>query len=97
MRSTSSNNNVVYKEIRRLRDHYGADLVGLITGNNDRFCGCGSQNYDKTLNNFSDNEAYFVATNECAVRDLSFAHEIGHAFVSQIIFLYAEVIFVLYD
>ena len=74
--------NIVYKEIRRLRDHYGADLVGLITGNNDKLCGCGSHNFFKPLEDFSDEEAYFVATNDCATRDLTFSHEIGHAFVS---------------
>ena len=75
-----SQSHPVYNEIEELRNKYKADLVGMITSNRVETCGCGSQpsnwNIDTSLH------AFFTVTDECATSNLSFTHEIGHAFVS---------------
>ena len=76
----------IYKQIRDLRDTYGADLVGMITSNRATSCGCGS--LPLTWNVPTDELAYFVSTVQCATFSYTFAHEIGHAFVSAKMIMY---------
>lgn len=78
-----TDNEKPFFEIRALRDIYNADLVGLIVGNRVTSCGCGSLPMSWQWSGDTSNLAYFVATVECATDNLSFAHEIGHAFVSK--------------
>ena len=70
-----------FLDIRALRDQYKADLVGLIVANRSTSCGCGSLPTNFELD--TSDQAYFVSTVECATDRLTFAHEIGHAFVSK--------------
>jgi hypothetical protein len=71
----------VFQNIRNLRDQYRADLVGLIV-ENDNGCGCGSQYNQYSLDN-DEEGAYFVVNRGCSTNYYSFAHEIGHSFVSR--------------
>ena len=75
-----STTNPTFLNIQELRNEYNADLVGLIVANRKASCGCGSlpRNWDVDTTD----QAYFVATFDCATDRLTFAHEIGHAFVS---------------
>jgi hypothetical protein len=77
-----SSNEEAFVDVRKLRDEHKADLVGLIVGNRSSFCGCGSLPAPSQWLYNTSEEAYFVATVECSVENLSFAHELGHAFVS---------------
>ncbi len=70
----------VYSEIQELREKYQADLVGLITGNGGGNCGCGSRPH--LWGGDTSRYAYFTTPDNCATENLSFVHEIGHAFVS---------------
>ena len=76
-----SSSHPVYSEIQSLRDQYNADLVGLIVSNRASSCGCGSRPYSWYYD--TSDYAYFTTTDECATNNFSFAHEIGHAFVSE--------------
>ena len=78
---TGSSSHPVYREIQALREQYNADLVGLIVSNRATTCGCGSQPYSWYYD--TSDFAYFTTTDECATNNLSFAHEIGHSFVSK--------------
>jgi hypothetical protein len=83
MYSMQKSQEATYTSIRQMRDEYKADLVGLIVGNRNESCGCGSLPMSWQWSGDTSNLAYFVATVECATDNLSFAHEIGHAFVSK--------------
>lgn len=84
MRHGATSHHPVFRQIRDLRNQYSADLVGLITGNGKAYCGCGSQPSDWYFD--TSDHAYFTATDSCATDNLTFVHEISHAFVSVYIF-----------
>jgi hypothetical protein len=71
-----------FLKIRALRNLYYADMVGLIVSNSVHTCGCGSM--PSNWSGSTDEEAYFTTSVECSADNLSFAHELGHAFVSQL-------------
>ncbi len=81
---TASSLHPVFQQIQDLRDKYNADLVGLITSNRQTSCGCGSHPDERRwqLKLDTSKHAYFVTTDQCATSNFSFAHEIGHSFVS---------------
>lgn len=64
--------------VASLRDTYGADLVALIASNgpSPSFCGIG---YLMTFNSTSfASFGFSVIERQCAISNLSFAHELGH-------------------
>jgi hypothetical protein len=71
-----------YSKIREMRDSYGADLVGMLVSGKGSSCGCGS--LPRFLSSYMQRYAYFVSTTACAIDNLTFPHEVAHAFVSQI-------------
>ena len=60
-----------FKDVRRLRDHKRADIVGLVLQDPS---GCGLS----TRVGADAEEAYFVVHHACATLTISMAHEIGH-------------------
>ena len=63
-------------QIHTLRDTYGADLVCLLVENGGG--GCGRARQMQTVSNTFESNAFSVVVRNCAVGNLSFAHEIGH-------------------
>ena len=78
--SNQSTINESFLHIQSLRNIYKADLVGMIVSNRSNSCGCGTIPNDWSKD--TSDEAYFVATVRCATKEYSFAHEVGHLFVS---------------
>ena len=76
-----SSKDKVFQEIRQLREKYSADLVGLLV-DNGKYCGCGSF-FTANSSGYDSNEAFFVVNSHCATNQFSFAHELGHSFVSR--------------
>jgi hypothetical protein len=62
-------------EVATLRDEYGADMVSMITDAED-VCGLGWLQRDTGA--YFEKYAYSVTTVDCAVGNLTFAHEHGH-------------------
>jgi peptidyl-Asp metalloendopeptidase len=60
-----------FKDVKRLREEKGADIVGLII---DNPTGCGLS----TRIGPTSDEAFFVVHHACAATTMSIAHEIGH-------------------
>jgi hypothetical protein len=63
--------------VQTLREEYKADLVALISNSNDN-CGIGY-----LMGSGSPSYAFSVTSRNCAVGNLSFAHELGHNMGSQ--------------
>lgn len=59
-----------------LRATYGADLVSLVTSTPTNICGLGYLNTNPT--NYSNSSAFTVCLYNCAVSNLTIAHEMGH-------------------
>ena len=62
-----------FDEVHALRDQYGADLVALIGPSSSVYGSCG-----RGYINSSASSAFTVTAYDCAVGNLSFAHELGH-------------------
>ncbi len=63
-------------EAHTLRATYGADLVSLVTSTPTNTCGLGYVNTNST--NYSNTLAFTVSLYNCAVSNLTIAHEMGH-------------------
>lgn len=74
--SLASNNTA-----QALRDEYGADLVSLIRKDAGPYCGIAYVMAPPS--DAFESSAYSVVTQDCAVSNLSFAHETGHNFGAQ--------------
>jgi hypothetical protein len=63
------------REIPGIRDRKKADLVALIIGSGSL---CGASYIPQNPGDDYSESGYFVVVGDCAIRDLSFAHEFGH-------------------
>ncbi|MEM8858819.1 MAG: M12 family metallo-peptidase [Chloroflexota bacterium] len=67
--------------VAAMRDRHGADLVSLVRKDAGPYCGIAY--VMSPPSNAFDSSAYSVVTQDCAVSNLSFAHETGHNFGAQ--------------
>lgn len=64
--------------VNTLRDTYGADLVSLWVGSGTYSGACGIGYLNSNPTNYNDAAAYTVCDYNCAMTNLTFAHECGH-------------------
>lgn len=64
------------QQANALRDEYDADMVGMLLASCDGFCGCGYTMRDPGPS--FEPMAFQVTQNDCAVGNLTYAHEHGH-------------------